>query len=253
MRARLLPFELLACSCVVAAPGVWAQEAIYGPNGAPTVVQRKLYPMTRRWEAGASFGVALNTALVDQLGGTVSLAYHPNEWLDLAAEALLNRTALSTLANNVRAGLRPRTEGQTGDEFRNDNQLRGGAFAVVRIAPIYGKFNLASELRVHFQAFALAGAGAAQIHRESVNLCADPGTGVCQSYQQTDSVDPVGILGAGFRFYFNQRWSLRTEVRSHLFRSSYKTASDLTQPSTGSVRHYLANVATFGAGVSFLF
>ena len=140
-----------------------------------------------------------------------------------------------------------------GDEFRNDNQLRGGAFAVARVAPIYGKFNLASELRVHFQAYLLAGAGAARIHRESVNLCADPGTGVCQSYQQSDSVDPVGILGAGFRFYFNQRWSLRTEVRSHLFRSSYKTANDLTQPSTGSLRHYLANVATFGAGVSFLF
>ena len=166
---------------------------------------------------------------------------------------LLNQTGLSTLARNVRADMRPRSEGQTGDEFRNDNQLRGGAFAVARVAPIYGKFNLASELRVHFQAYLLAGAGAARIHRESVNLCADPGTGVCQSYQQSDSVDPVGILGAGFRFYFNQRWSLRTEVRSHLFRSSYKTANDLTQPSTGSLRHYLANVATFGAGVSFLF
>jgi len=253
MRARLLPFELLAAVCVIAAPAARAQESIYGPDGAPTVVQHKLYPMTGRWEAAASFGVALNTALVDQLGGTVSLAYHPNEWLDLAGEVLLNQTRLSTLARNVRADMRPRSEGQTGDEFRNDNQLRGGAFAVARVAPIYGKFNLASELRVHFQAYLLAGAGAARIHRESVNLCADPGTGVCQSYQQSDSVDPVGILGAGFRFYFNQRWSLRTEVRSHLFRSSYKTANDLTQPSTGSLRHYLANVATFGAGVSFLF
>ncbi|HYY51304.1 MAG TPA: outer membrane beta-barrel domain-containing protein [Myxococcales bacterium] len=253
MRARLLPFELLAALCVVAAPAARAQESIYGPDGAPTVVQHKLYPMTGRWEAAASFGVALNTALVNQLGGTISLAYHPNEWLDVAGEALLNQTGLSTLAHNVRADMRPRSEGQTGDEFRNDNQLRAGAFAVARVAPIYGKFNLASELRVHFQAYALAGAGAARIHRESVNLCADPGTGVCQSYQQSNSVDPVGILGAGFRFYFNQRWSLRTEVRSHLFRSSYKTANDLTQPSTGSVRHYLANVATFGAGLSFLF
>src|SRR5205823_14148514 len=159
---------------------------------------------------------------IDQIGGLLSLSYHPNEWLDFGAEALLNHTGLSDLARNVRGDLRPRTAGQVGDEFRNDNQLRLGGFAVARVAPIYGKFNLASELRVHFQAFALAGAGAAQIHRESVNLCADPGTGVCQSYQQTDSVDPVGILGAGFRFYFNQRWSLRTEVRSHLFRSSYK-------------------------------
>jgi len=253
MRARLLPFELLVAVYVIAVPGARAQESIYGPDGAPTVVQHKLYPTTGRWEAAASFGVALNTALVDQLGGTVSLAYHPNEWLDLAGEVLLNQTGLSTLAHNVRTDMRPRSEGQTGDEFRNDNQLRAGAFALARVAPIYGKFNLASELRVHFQAYLLAGAGAARIHRESVNLCADPGTGACQSYQKSDSVDPVGILGAGFRFYFNQRWSLRTEVRSHLFRSSYKTANDLTQPSTGSLRHYLANIATFGAGFSFLF
>jgi len=253
MRARLFLFELFVAATAFAVPAVRAQEAIYGPDGAPTVVQRKLYPMTGRWEAGASLGIAVNTALVDQLGGTVSIAYHPNEWLDLAGEVLFNRTGLSTLARNVRADLRPRTAGQTGDEFTNDNQLRAGAFAVARVAPIYGKFNLASELRVHFQAFVLAGAGAAQVHRESVNLCADPGTGVCQSYQQSDSIDPVAILGAGFRFYFNQRWSLRTEVRSHLFRSSYKTANDLTQPSTGSVRHYLASIATFGTGVSFLF
>jgi outer membrane beta-barrel protein len=245
-------FELLAAVCVLAVPAR-AQDAMYGPDGAPTVVQHKLYPMTRRWEAGASFGIALNTALVDQLGATLSVAYHPNEWLDVAGEGLFNRTGLSTLAHNVRADMRPRSEGQTGDEFRNDNQLRAGAFAVARVAPIYGKFNLASELRVHFQAFLLGGGGVAQIHRESVNLCADPGTGVCQSYQQSDSVGPVGILGGGFRFYFNQRWSLRTEVRAHLFRSSYKTANDLTQPSTGSVRHYLANVATFGTGISFLF
>jgi outer membrane beta-barrel protein len=250
MRPRLLLFELLAVLC---APAAWPQDVIYGPDGAPTVVQRKLYPMTGRWEASVSFGVALNNALVDQLGGTVSLAWHPNEWLDAAGEILFNRTGLSTLARNVRADLRPRSEGQTGDEFRNDNQLRAGAFGIARLAPIYGKFNLASELRVHFQAFLLAGAGAASVHRESVNLCADPGTGACQSFQQSDSLNPVGILGGGFRFYVNQRWSMRAEVRTHLFRSSYKTANDLTQPSSGAVHHYLANVATFGAGVSLLF
>jgi outer membrane beta-barrel protein len=253
MRPALLSFHLLAALCAMAATATRAQEVIYGPDGAPTVVQRKLYSMTGRWEAGASFGVALNTALVDQVGGSASLAWHPNEWLDLAGELLLNRTGLSSLAQNVRADLRPRSAGQTGDEFRNDNQLRAGAFGVARMAPIYGKLNLASELRVHFQAFLLAGAGAAQVHRESVNLCADPGTGACQSFQQSDSIAPVAVLGGGLRFYVNQRWSVRAEVRTHLFRSSYKAANDLTEPTSGSVRHYLASVATFGAGVSLLF
>src|SRR4051812_20729771 len=251
---RLLShLELFAAGCVLAASAARAQEPVYGPDGAPTVVQRKLYQMTGHWEAGAAFSVALNTALVDQVGGLLSVSYHPNEWLDVGGEALLNHTALSGLARNVRADLRPRSAGQVGDEFRNDNQLREGAFGVARVAPIYGKFNLASEFRVHFQAFVLAGAGAAQIHRESVNLCSQPGTGGCDSFQQSDAIAGVGVLGAGFRFYFNQRFSLRTEVRGYLFRSSYKRGSDLTQPSTGSAAPYLASIYTFGTGVSVLF
>ena len=252
MRPRTAGLPLVA-ACFALAGAARAQEAIYGPDGAPTVVQHKLYSMTGRWEAGAAFGIALNTALVDQIGGILSVTYHPNEWLDVGAEGLLSHASLSGLAQNARADLRPRAPGQVGDEMANDNQLRAGAFAVARVAPIYGKFNLASELRVHFQAFLLGGAGAAQVHRESVNLCADPGTGGCQNYQQSDSIAGVGLLGAGFRFYFNQRWSLRTEVRGYFFRSSYKRNNDLTEPSTGSPAHYLATVATLGAGLSFLF
>jgi outer membrane beta-barrel protein len=181
------------------------------------------------------------------------VSYHPNEWFDIGGEVLLNHASLSSLAHNARADLRPRTPGQVGDEMSNDNQLRAGAFAVARMAPIYGKFNLASELRVHFQAYLLGGAGAAQVHRESVNLCADPGTGPCQAFQQSDAVTGVGLVGGGFRFYFNQSWSVRTEVRGYLFRSSYKRGNDLTEPSTGAPKRYLAAIATFGAGVSFLF
>ena len=44
-----------------------------------------------------------------------------------------------------------------------------------------------------------------------------------------------------------------TEVRGYLFRSSYKRGNDLTDPSSGATKHYLAAVATFGAGLSFLF
>jgi len=254
MRRPMFAVQLLvAALCGLGASAARAQDVVYGPDGAPTVVQGKLHPMTGRWEAGVAFGVALNNALVDQTGGLLSVSYHPNEWLDIGGEALLNRTSLSTLAQNVRADLRPRTPGQVSDEFRNDNQLRWGGLAVARVAPIYGKFNLASELRVHFQAYLLGGAGAAQIHRESVNLCAQAGTGACDAFQRSDSVSGVAVAGAGFRFYLNQRWSLRSEVRGYFFRSAYKTQNDLTDPASGSDHHYLASIATFGAGVSYLF
>lgn len=240
-----------------------AEETIYGPDGAPTVVQRKLYTVTGRWEAVALFDVAMNTALVSQLGGVAGVAYHPNEWLDVGAEALLNSTALSTLALNVRTFSRPRTPSPNHcaaqpypgctDEFANDNQLRYGGFALARFAPIYGKFNLASEVSVHFQAYLLGGAGVASVHRESVNLCADPGTTTCQTYQQSDAIKPVGEIGGGFRFYLGRTWSLRAEVRGYLFSSSYKQANDLTDPSTGLPHSYLAGIATFAAGLSVFF
>jgi outer membrane beta-barrel protein len=234
-----------------------AEEVVYGPDGAPTVVQRKLYTMTGKWEAALLFDIALNTALVDQLGGIVSVSYHPNEWLDLGAEGLFNRGALSSLGNNIRADLcrttpcRSRTPLK--DEFANDNQLRAGFFGVARLSPIYGKLDLASEIKVHFQAFALGGAGVAAVHRESVNLCADAGTATCGNFQQTDATRPVGQIGGGFRFYVNQRWSLTTEVRGYFFSSSYKEANDLTLPTSGNPRSYIAAIATFDAGLSLLF
>jgi outer membrane beta-barrel protein len=181
------------------------------------------------------------------------VSYHPNEWLDAGVEGLFNRTALSSLALNVRADLRPRARTPLKDEFANDNQIRGGAFGVVRLAPIYGKFNLASEVSVHFQAFLLAGAGIASVHRESVNLCADAGTATCQNHQQSDATKLTGEAGGGFRLYFGQRWSLTTEVRGYFFSSSYKKANDLTNPASGNPHSYLAGIVTFDAGLSVLF
>lgn len=253
MPDRLLRPLLIAAACLLAATAARAGGAVYGPDGAPTVVQRKLYTMTGRWEAGLAFASAMNTALVTQLGALASLTYHPNEWFDLGVEGLFDDAGLSTLAQNVRIDLRARTATPHKDEFANDNQLRAGAFGVARLAPIYGKFNLASELGVHFQAFVLAGAGAASVHRESVNLCADPGTAACQSFQQGDAVKGVGELGLGVRFYLGQRVSLRTEVRGYFFPSSYKSDNDLTNPASGTPTSYLAGILFFDAGLSLLF
>ena len=241
---------LAAVLCAVSARG---EEVVYGPDGAPTVVQHKLYTTSGRWEVGLNFDIAVNTALVDQLGGVLGVSYHPVEWLDVGGELLLNHGALSNLALNVRADLRGRTATPLKDEFANDNQMRAGGFGVVRFAPIYGKFDLASELKIHFQAFLLGGAGVASVHRESVNLCADAGTSACTNFQQSDATRGVGLVGAGFRFYFNQRFSLRTEVRGYFFSSSYKEANDLTQPDSGNPHGYLAGIATFDAGFSILF
>jgi outer membrane beta-barrel protein len=259
MRSRFFLPELAAAAVALIALSARAEEVVYGPDGAPTVVQHKLYTMTGRWEVGLSFDMALNTALVDQMGGVLGISYHPTEWLDLGVEGMLNRGALSNLAINVRStSTAPRTSARAKDEFANDNQMRAGGFAVVRFAPIYGKFDLAGDLKVHFQAFLVGGAGALSVHRESVNLCADstvvaPSISQCTNFQKTDTTRGAGLAGGGFRFYFNQRFSLRAEARGYFFSSSYKEQNNLTQPASGNPRSYLAGIATFDAGFSILF
>ena len=177
---RLSPNSLLfAAICAVAVPARADLAAV--PPPVPAGLQGKLYGMSRRWEVGVGFLTAVNTSLVDEYGGLLSITYHPNDWSDVGVDLLANRTTFSNLAGQVRDRLPPRVSalnGQpnTGDEIAGADQLRRGALAVARIAPIYGKINLASELAVHFQVYALAGAGAAAFKHESLNMCASPGT-----------------------------------------------------------------------------
>jgi outer membrane beta-barrel protein len=250
--------SLLAVLCAASTPGL-AEEAVYGPT-APPGVQGKLYQLSRRWEVGVSFGVALNTSLVDQYGGILSISYHPNEWIDAGVDVLANRTGVSSLSGQIRDRLPSRTNpasGQpnTGDEIAGADQMRGGALAMARIAPIYGKLNLAAELPVHFQVFLLGGAGAAEFKHESVNLCATAGDGPCAAgdYQTTTSLKPVGEVGGGLRFYLGQHVSLRTEVRAFLYPATVLRGADLTQPGTGTSARYLGLVTTLGLGASALF
>ncbi len=268
--ARAWAWALL-CSAAFAALPARADEVIYGPDGAPTVVQRKLHTMTGKTELAFRGQLSLNTALVDHYGGMLSVSYHPNEWFDIGADLFGNYTGLSSLATQIREKLPPRADSQsgkanTGDELANAGQLRAGGFAVARIAPVYGKLDFASEFKVHLQAYLLLGVGAGLLHSESVNLCAVAGKTACTvlstpnnpfpppgEYQQSDSVVPLGEVGGGFRFYLGERWSMNLEIRALMFPASIKQASDLTNPSSGTPTSYLGLVTNLNLGLARTF
>jgi outer membrane beta-barrel protein len=257
------PILTVALSIALAATGARAaQPVIYGPDGAPTVVQRKLYPMTGRWELGLNLTTAFNAALVDHYGAQLGLSHHPNEWFDWGAEIAANYTRVSGLADQVRATLPTgyRADQNThapnrGDEMANVAQMRLAGLGVARLAPFYGKFNLASEVRVHFQAYGLLGAGAGLFHHESVNICGSGGETACRPDQflTSDAVRPTGAVGAGLRFYVNERFSLRAEMRAFLFPDTYRQGALLTTPSSGTDKTYLGVLTVFGAGISTVF
>ena len=235
-----------------------AAEVVYGPDGAPTVVQRKLHTMSNRWEAGLTLGTALNASLVDHYGGLFSLTYHPNEWADFGVELGANYTRVSGLGQEVRSQLPPRANPRTGtpnfgDDVRGADQMRGALLAMGRIAPIYGKINPFGEASLHFQVYALAGAGVGMFRHDSMDLCASPGIGACDSFASESSTRPVGELGAGMRFYLSRSITLRTELRAFFHPATVVRGADLTQPGTGSSDRYLGVLTVLGVGASALF
>ena len=256
---RSTPIFVFVALCA-AAVAARADESVYGPTAPPTSLQGKLHQLSRRWELGVALGAALNSSLVNQYGGLVSVSYHPNEWADVGVDVLANRTGFTSLSGQIRDRLPSRSNpanGQpnTGDEIEGADQMRGGALVMARIAPIYGKLSLAAELPVHFQAFLLGGAGAAAFRHESVNLCASSGDAPCApgDYQTSTSVKPIAEFGGGLRFYLGQRWSLRTEVRAFLYPATVVRGADLTQPGTGTSARYLGVITTLGLGASAFF
>ena len=250
---------LFAAVCL-AGPSARAEATSVGPAMAPGAVQNKLYRLSGRWELGLEFTTALNTSLVDQYGALLSISYHPNDWADVGVDVLLNRTAVSVLSGQIRDRLPPRANPATGqpnsgDEIAGADQLRGGALAMARLAPIYGQLNLAAEVPVHFQVFVLGGAGAAAFKHESVNLCGSAGDSACApgDYQTTSSLKPVGEFGGGLRFHVGQRWSMQADVRALLYPATVVRGADLTQPGTGTTARYLGLITTVGLGASALF
>ena len=114
-------------------PAARADDVVYGPDGAPTVVQRKLHTMTGKTELALRGQLSLNTALVDHYGGMLSVSYHPNEWFDIGADVFGNYTGLSSLATQIREKLPLRADPRSGksysgDEIANAGQLRAGGF-----------------------------------------------------------------------------------------------------------------------------
>jgi outer membrane beta-barrel protein len=222
-------------------------------------LQRRQFTMSQRWETGLAFVTALNTALVDSSGALASVTYHPNEWLDYGADALVAATGLSTLAQQVRASLPARTTSAgmpvVRDEITGADQMRGALLGTARIAPFYGKLNLASEFAVHFQAFVLGGGGAALLRHESVNLCSVPGAAACPAgaFESSSALRPVGQLGGGMRFWFGQRFSVRADVRAFLYPATYVAGADLTAPGSGTERRYLGLITMLGLGASTTF
>ena len=277
-RFGLRAFPLFATTLALLAPATRAKAVTLEEAAAervvtaePRTVVRPRYPMAERFDVGLLGGMSLSDRLVKHSGGAVALDYNFN---DAFALEVFGGGGASTLVNLVNQDNGIRDLGWKKSTI--DKDLEGSGKPVWtaqlggRYTPLYGKFNLASELSVHFHFYVMAGLGMTQVAFEPVltakvtkrNSKGDPTART--PLDSTAGPVPSGNLGLGLRVWLNQLFSLRFEVRQLMFQDQYYTLSaddkkaerslsDITKDVTPEVQSALGNMTLFYAGIGMTF
>lgn len=216
----------LACSFMTSAAAQRDREVI-GPSRE--VVQERLYQFDGRFDLSLMGGLSVNPKLIDHYAGMIQPAYHLTDaWAIELAGGYVHAQERQRLTNMVPDGIRYsiqryREDGQPVHEFTDMGAMEWVAQAGVRWSPIYGKLNLASELPLHFGAYASVGAGVAGVQRTSLATCTavSESAGTVNEFScaegQTAAVEPMGSGALGLRLYMNHRFALRTELKSFVY------------------------------------
>jgi len=223
------------------------------PSAPGTSVGRRRFETAGRLELALLAGTPLNGRLTNQAHGWLSIAYAPSRIWAAELSFVAGVGALSGLGHQAQQSvfaqpiLSAAPSGALSDVVATDLpglwQLRRALLASGRFTPVYGKLSLFSSLELRFGLFATAGAGAVQLHRESIAFCssgpgASTGTGPrtgqqCDAWLAEDATRPALTLGVGARIWIDTRFSLRLEVRDVVFRDSYRTGIDRAAAEAG--------------------
>lgn len=230
---------------------------------APSGIANRRFPVGGRLELQLSGTFQMVTQLTQHNGAVVTARYNVNEWLAPELSLMGAVTRITNLGNSVRDAVRPSATGTLTSELGDQGQVRAAGWAAIRYAPVYGKFNLASELPLHFQFYATAGAGGAFVYQESITFCSVPlQNKVCPDGQfrtnvgKGDQFRVAGTAAAGTRVFlpwFNL--SLHAEMRGLLFPDTYLTEIDLNDPNSGrpSSNAGFTSLLLFNTGVGYTF
>lgn len=222
------------------------------------VVQERLYSFDGRFDLSLMGGIALNPKLVDHYAFLLRPAYHfTDAWSVEIVGGYVLAQERQNLTNREIDGIRSTMFGDDSadNEFADMGQIQWVAQAALRWSPIYGKFNLAAELPVHFGAYTALGGGVMGIFRESLADCqsvSPRGDGyVDYTCRQDGGVKPGGIFALGMRFYLSDWLAVRTEMTSFIFPDQYRL--DFNDPAEERTISGTTTVLMFLGGASFFF
>ena len=171
------------------------------------VIEQRPFTEAGRWELGLFAPVQVNPKFTVHAGVSAELSYHLREnlaaqvgltWFPLAVQSALTEELVVKVRQQPLAA--------------NALLLQGGVLAGLELMPVYGKINLfdGKILRLGFYLNAGLGAGKTRLQLRP----SDSPKG--RSFGDT-GLRPMAGLGAGFRVFINERFTVRLEVRDLVY------------------------------------
>ena len=201
-------------------------------------VQPRLYPVGGRFSLAASVGISVFDTLTQT--GTLELraGWDFNEWLGMDVSVTGALSGHTALADRIGQHLLQTPAAGTVDDLSDLWQLKAMVLAGVRLAPVYGKFNLGADLPIRYQAYLWLGGGVAWLDRTSVVLCENVTSreqGTCGDWFSESRVAPVVSAALGFRLFTGVHGAVVIELRSLVWKDSYLLGVDRAAAEAGDV------------------
>lgn len=223
---------------VLALAGLAAVLAPVRAHASPEPpVQPRLYSVGGRFSLTAMVGLSVFDTLTHTATLDVRAGWDFNDWLGLDVAVTGALSGHTALADRIGQHLLQTPPEGSVDDLSDLWQLKAMVLGGVRLAPIYGKFNLGSDLPIRYQGYLWLGGGAAWLDRTSVVVCHDVTSreqGTCGDWLTESRVAPVVSAALGFRLFTGVHGAVVLELRSVVWKDDYLVGVDRATAESGA-------------------
>lgn len=193
-------------------------EGLFGKRRKVTVVQKRRYPKVGRWEVSAHFGVVANDPFMTYMPVGVRGTYHLKEWLGIEAGFMYMPGFESSLAEGIK-------NVGTGTGTTLQLTLLEKQKALFHLSAtfslLYGKVAVMQTALSYFDVFLTVG--------PSFHLV-DPPVDSGGRETGASGFRVGGMFGAGMKFFLNDFFGIRLDVRQYLFPKSSDAGGGIHKP-----------------------
>jgi outer membrane beta-barrel protein len=187
-------------------------EKFWGKRRKVAVIQKRIYDEKQgRWEISAHFGYIPNDPFVNYVPVGVRVAHHFREWIGLEFGFLYTASFDSSLSDGIR-GIGQGTPFTLDVKLLERQKLFGHVNAIFSL--LHGKVAFLKTGLSHFDLFLTAG--------PSFHLVDPP--------PNASSFRFGGNVGAGMKFFVNEFFGVRLDVRQYFFQKAGEAGGGVHKP-----------------------